>query len=99
MLTAADLHDDDRAVAVGEVSWLLSGSARYMRVQGQPGRAEPLLRRALELNEGPPGPTIPTLPSIWSNLAGVLVDLGRSAEALPLAERAQAITDRRRELS
>jgi len=57
-------------------------------------RARVLLQQALQVLEQALGPTHPTLAVTLNNLAGVLEDLKRPREALPLHERALALRER-----
>ena len=65
-----------------------------LRVLGRVTEAEPLLRRALAIQEAALGPDHPNTAYSLSNLALVLRDLGRVAEAEPLLIRALAIRER-----
>jgi Flp pilus assembly protein TadD len=58
-------------------------TARELRSQGQLARAEPVLRRGLA--------AAPDDPALLRALAGVLVELGRGAEAEPHQRRADAL--------
>jgi tetratricopeptide (TPR) repeat protein len=91
VLTAVGHFDNARPVASGAVSWLLDGAGRYLQSQGQAGRAEPLLRRALAIDEAALGPDASDVATILIGLSRVLQDLGRPDESLPYAERAAAI--------
>ncbi|WP_372443292.1 tetratricopeptide repeat protein [Saccharothrix algeriensis] len=54
-------------------------------------QARPLLERALAIGEAAHGPDHPFVAISLGNLALVLKDLGRHAEAQPLLERAERI--------
>jgi tetratricopeptide (TPR) repeat protein len=56
-------------------------------------QAEPLMRRALAINEASYGPDHPEVAACLSNLAVLLHDTNRLAEAEPLMRRALAITE------
>ncbi|MBI5716268.1 MAG: tetratricopeptide repeat protein [Burkholderiales bacterium] len=57
-------------------------------------RAKALFEQALAIQQKALGPTHPTLAVTLNNLAGVLEDLKRAREALPLHERALALRER-----
>jgi len=92
VLVAVDYHDDGRQTG-SAVASLLNVAGNYLEAQGQPGRAEPLLRRALSISETTSGPDDPATATVLASLTAVLADLGRPAEALPLAERALTIDE------
>jgi Tetratricopeptide repeat len=56
-------------------------------------QAEPLMRRALAINEASYGPDHPEVAACLSNLAVLLHDTNRLAEAEPLMRRALAMTE------
>jgi tetratricopeptide (TPR) repeat protein len=93
VLVAVDHHGDTPPAATYAVSSLLNLASNYLEIQGQPGRAEPLLRRALAIDETNHGPNHPAIGPGLNSLATVLRDLGRPDEALPLAERALTIDE------
>ena len=74
---AAALAQFDRAVHLGgdpvAIAAKLSDAGASLASHGRPGEAEPLIRRALELN--------PRLVQARRNLVLVLVDQGRGKEA------------------
>jgi tetratricopeptide (TPR) repeat protein len=76
---------------VARLTLLLTNAAGYLRMLGRPLDAQPLLERALTIDEATYGPDHPTAATHRNNLATVLRDLGRPADALLLLERALAI--------
>ena len=63
--------------------------------KAQPVEAEPLMRRALEINEKKFGPNHSSVTAGLGNLAGLLLKTDRSAEAELLSRRALAIDEER----
>ncbi len=59
------------------------------------GEAEPLMRRALAIDEGSYGPDHPNVATALNNLAELLQATNRLGEAEPLMRRALAIDERR----
>ena len=59
----------------------LRQKAKQLRAQGKYAEAEPLLRRALEIDEAALGPDHPDVAQVAENLAEVLRHLGREDEA------------------
>jgi tetratricopeptide (TPR) repeat protein len=72
-------------------SWLLDRAAIFQKTHGQARAAQPLLERALRIDEATYGPDHPTVAVRLSNLATVLQDLGHPEKAQPLLERALRI--------
>ena len=60
---------------------------------GAPDQAQPLLERALAIDEAAYGPDHPDVATTLNNLAGILHDLGHPDQARPLPERALAIDE------
>jgi hypothetical protein len=58
------------------------------------GEAEPLMRRALEIDERSLGPQHPNVATELNNLAQLLQDTNRMGEAEPLMRRALEIDER-----
>jgi tetratricopeptide (TPR) repeat protein len=58
-----------------------------------PGEAEPLMRKALAINEASFGANHPEVATSLNNLAGLLRDTNRLAEAEPMMRRALAINE------
>ncbi len=75
-------------------SELMSRLALLYFSKGLSGEAEPLMRRALEIEESCFGPQDPNVASRLNNLALLLQDTNRLAEAEPLLRRALRIDER-----
>ena len=65
-----------------------------LRATNRLAEAEPLLRRALAIDEKSFGPEHPNVANRLNNLAGLLSATNRLAEAEPLFRRALAITEK-----
>ena len=74
-----------------DVAWLMNEVGRYWHVLAEWSRAEPLMRRALAIDEASYGPDHPNVAVRLSNVAGLLQATNRLAEAEPLYRRALAI--------
>jgi len=75
--------------------WLLNQAGMRWHNLGEWPQAEPLLRRALELDEKKFGPDHPEVAIRLNNLAELLRATHRPAEAEPLYRRALAISEKR----
>ena len=73
------------------VAWALTGLGSVYRKTGQPGRAEPAYKAALEVFEQVLGPGTPEVATALRNLASLYSDQGRLDEAAALAGRAESI--------
>jgi CHAT domain-containing protein len=73
----------------------LSNLAALLRKTERLAEAEPLMRRALAIEEAAVGPDHPRVAVHLNNLAQVLVASGRAAEAEPLMRRSLAIDETR----
>jgi tetratricopeptide (TPR) repeat protein len=71
----------------------LSNLAGLLRDTNRLGEAEPLVRRALVINEASYGPDHPEVATALNNLAALFKDANRLAEAEPLCRRALAIDE------
>jgi tetratricopeptide (TPR) repeat protein len=74
-------------------SLLLNQVGLYLRARADHTEAEPLFRRALEIDEAFLGPSDPVVAIRLDNLASLLETTNRHEEAEPLMRRALAITD------
>lgn len=88
--TFVDAHE--RLIAMGRedterASNLLNNWGLVLSTLGRPRDAERMLRRSIEITSSG-GSDERIEPVSWSNLAGVLFDLGRYAEGIELASRA-----------
>lgn len=72
-------------------AWLLDRAATFLHVHDRPEEAEPLFARAVAIAETVYGPEHPNVATCLTNYGGLLRDLGRPADALPLLERARAV--------
>jgi tetratricopeptide (TPR) repeat protein len=77
---------DPTALLMNQLGVLLLGKAAY-------GEAEPLMHRALAIDEAAYGPDHPTVAIRHNNLAALLQTTNRLAEAEPLLRRALAINE------
>ncbi len=87
-LKEAEELKDDRLV-----SWALINLAQLLQDTNRLAEAEPLMRRALAIDEGSLGPDHPIVARDLNNLAQLLHATNRLAEAEPLMRRALAIDD------
>ena len=76
-----------------DAAWLLGQTATRWYRLAQYTRSEPLLRRALAIDEASYGPEHPNVARDLSNLAQLLHTTNRLAEAEPLMRRALAIDE------
>jgi CHAT domain-containing protein/Tfp pilus assembly protein PilF len=76
------------------VALSLNNLALLHKMQGQYSQAEPLLQRALTINEQALGPLHPDVATSLNNLALLYRVQGRYAEAAPLYQRALTIHER-----
>jgi len=83
--------DDAEAVDASTCSLLLNRAGTHLWDKASYNEAEPLLRRALAIDEQSLGPNDPNVATAMNNLAGPLVDANRLAEAESLLRRALAI--------
>lgn len=89
---AVTAHAD--AVGIAEPTARLMGQlAALLHVKALEGEAEPLMRRALSINEENFGPAHPNVSTLLSNLVQILVETNRVAEAEPLMRRALAVSE------
>ena len=86
------LHAADRALS-SPTALLLNQVALFYEAKGQHTNAEPLIRRALAMDEASLGLNHPHVAIRLSNLASLLQDTDRLAEAEPLMRRALAICE------
>nr|WP_199303050.1 FxSxx-COOH system tetratricopeptide repeat protein [Oscillatoria sp. FACHB-1406] len=77
-----------------DTTWLFTGLARVAEAQSRWLDAEPLLQRALSINERQLGPDHPDTASSLNNLAGLYNSMGRYEEAESLLQRALSINER-----
>ncbi len=82
---------DKWGVGSDPLNFALSRAATLYESRANYDLAEPLFRRALEINEASYGPDHLTVAIRLNNLAGLLTETGRAGDALPLARRAHAI--------
>ena len=68
--------------------------AALLQATNRLGEAEPLMKRALAIDEKSYGPEHPTVASDLNNLAQLLKDTNRLGEAEPLMKRALAIDEK-----
>jgi len=81
----------DQAGLLAQTGRLLNNVGLLFRRKGRFGDAEPLFRRAVEIEESVHGPDHPVVAVVLGNLAELLVETGRLSEAEPLMLRALAI--------
>jgi CHAT domain-containing protein/tetratricopeptide (TPR) repeat protein len=72
----------------------LNNLAQLLQATNRLSEAEPLIRRALAIDEKSFGPEHPNVAAILNNLAGLLKDTNRLGEAEPLIRRALAIDEK-----
>ncbi len=87
------IHAADVAGVPDVTTRLMTGLGQYLVVKNLFHEAEPLIRRALLINEASLGDKHPTVAANLSNLAGLLRDTGRLTEAEPLIRRALSINE------
>ncbi len=90
---AAATGHADAAGLTGPTSRLMNELGVYLAARCQFLEAEPLLRRALAVDEASYGPDHPTVARDLNNLAQLLRDTNRLGEAEPLMRRALAIDE------
>jgi hypothetical protein len=94
VLAAVSRVPDTRDAEVAAVTAsLLDRAGTYLKVQGRPREACPLLERALNLAEVAYGPHHPEVGNTLNDLALIVRDLGDLAGARPLAEGALVIAE------
>ena len=71
----------------------LNNLAQLLKATNRLAEAEPLMRRALAIDEQSYGPDHPDVATDLNNLAQLLQDTNRLAEAEPLMRRALAIDE------
>ena len=71
----------------------LNNLAQLLQATNRLGEAEPLMRRALEIDEQSYGPDHPNVAGDLNNLAQLLQDTNRLGEAEPLMRRALEIDE------
>lgn len=86
--------EEAEANAPSLLSWALNEHAQLLKATNRLSEAEPLMRRALELDEKRLGPDHPNVSILLGNLAVLLLDTNRSAEAEPLMRRALELDER-----
>src|SRR5271157_3872633 len=84
---------DEYHLSSTEAARLLSQAAYYLNERARYAEAEPLMRRALAINEKALGPEHPYVASSLNNLAQLLKATNRLAEAEPLMRQALAIDE------
>ncbi len=80
--------------AFEQASRLLNQAGYYLKQRAQFAEAEPLYRRALEIDERSFGSDHPDVGTDLNNLAALLMETNRLAEAEPLMRRALEIDER-----
>jgi tetratricopeptide (TPR) repeat protein len=90
---AVSRYADDAGLAE-PTARLMNQLGLYWRARGQFRAAEPLLRRALAIDERSRGPDHPDVARDLNNLAMLLKSTGRLAEAEPLMRRTLAMVER-----
>ncbi len=75
------------------VSWALNDHAQLLQATNRLAEAEPLMRRALAIDEASFGPDHPEVAIALNNLAVLLQHTNRFADAEPLIRRALAIDE------
>ena len=83
----------DQAGIAAPTTRLMSGLGLVLKIKGAWQEAEPLMRRALAIDERSLGAENPTVAIRLNNLAQLLQDTNRLAEAEPLMRRALAIDE------
>ncbi|MBK8338332.1 MAG: tetratricopeptide repeat protein [Sterolibacteriaceae bacterium] len=83
----------DAAGIAGPTAWLLNQLGLLLFVGARYAEAEPLMRRALAIDQASFGDDHPKVATHLNNLAGLLQDTNRLAEAEPLMRRALAIDE------
>lgn len=83
----------DEAGVTTPTSFLFSQTGLLLLERARYAEAEPLLRRALAINETNPGSNISTIALSLNNLAVLLIETDRLDEAEPLLVRALAIDE------
>jgi tetratricopeptide (TPR) repeat protein len=81
----------DRASLAEPTTRLMNGLGLFLRTKCVFAEAEPLYRRALEIDEAAYGPTHPDVARDLNNLALLLQDTNRLGEAEPLFRRMVSI--------
>ena len=76
-----------------QTSWLLAAAGERWHQLAEWSRAEPLMPRALAIDEGSSGPDDPEVATDLNNLARLLQATNRLGEAEPLMRRALAIDE------
>jgi tetratricopeptide (TPR) repeat protein len=77
-----------------DTATVLNNLAQLLQATNRLGEAEPLMRRALEIDEKSYGPEHPRVAIDLNNLAGLFYKTNRMAEAEPLYRRALAIHEK-----
>lgn len=81
-------------LATERLSWLLGELSLLLQIKGLYSEAEPLIRRALKLDETRHGPNHPDVASRLNNLATLLKSTNQLGQAEPLMRRALAIDEK-----
>lgn len=89
---AVCLHAPDEP-APGRLTWLLSCLSLLLNTKSLYTQAEPLTRRALQIDETSYGPDHPIVASRLNNLSTLLQDMNRLEEAEPVIRRALQIDE------
>ena len=84
---------DEYGLAVPEAARLLTQAGYYLHERARYAEAEPLYRRALQIDERFYGPDRPEVAVDLNNLAQLLQETNRLGEAEPLMRRALAIDE------
>jgi tetratricopeptide (TPR) repeat protein len=92
---AALTAEADRAGVAEPTSRLMNDLAQLYVTRAQHALAEPLMRRALAIDEARFGPDHPEVATGLNNLAGLFNTANRLAEAEPMVRRALAIDEAR----
>ena len=91
----AELREAQRFVDSEEnTAAILNNLALLLKATNRLAEAEPLIRRALAIDEKSYGPQHPEVATDLNNLASLLQDTNRLAEAEPLMQRAVAIAEK-----
>jgi tetratricopeptide (TPR) repeat protein len=83
----------DQATIAKPTTRLMNDLGQYLDAKGLLGEAEPLMRRALAIDEASYGSDHPNVASLLNNLAQLLQATNRLAEAEPLMRRALVIDE------
>ncbi len=90
----ATSEEADRRNIPDPTARLMNDLGIFHKARAEWGQAEPLMRRALAIDEKSYGPEHPEVARDLNNLASLLQDTNRPAEAEPMMRRALAIGER-----